>query len=169
MQHEQVSRSSDASTTTVADVELDPSVARAFELLERCVSRPALHEDAPVSAAEPALRVGHQRSAASQLSRSAVAVAASAAEPRRERRLQLPRGLIYFLAVAAASAIAGVVASSGFVAIAVALAMSAMILSLDILLSVVDPRLASRLRLAPVGVYRPRTRRTHDRLQPHRN
>jgi hypothetical protein len=130
----------------------DPGVLSALEFLEACVlPLPDLKRGPPPAdpQAGPTTTVADSADPAMQ-ARAAPAVP-DAAPTDRDSRLahwRVPRGLLYWLGVGAAAGAAWRLTSSPFEIAVAALVASAALIGLELLLRLIDPRLARRLGFA---------------------
>lgn len=130
----------------------DPGVLSALEFLEACVlPLPDLERGPPPADSQEGPTTTVADSAGLQKTMAdAPAVPDSAPRGRDSRlaRWRVPRGLLYWLGVSAAAGAAWRLTSSPFEIAVAALVASAALIALELLLRVIDPRLARRLGFA---------------------
>jgi hypothetical protein len=135
----------------------DPGLLRALEFLDACVlpppdlgRSPPPPESRAVSTGgdSPGLRVAMANTAMQRPAGPAIPESAPTDRASRFAGWQVPRGLLYWLGVGAAAGAAWRLTSSPFGMAVAALAASAVLIGLELLLRMIDPRLAHRLGFA---------------------
>jgi hypothetical protein len=139
-----------------ATPEGDPGLLRALEFLDACVlPPPGLGRSSPPPDTQ-AISTGDSRGLRVAAANAAVQTPAGPAIPDsaptdRDSRFagrQVPRGLLYWLGVGAAAGAAWRLTTSPFGMAVAALVASAILIALELLLRMIDPRFAHRLGFA---------------------